>query len=151
MDDDKAVDVLNGLVEISKDGEAGFHTCAEGARDTTLKGYFEECATRCGRAASELSQEIGRLGGEAERDGTLSGAAHRAFVNVKAAVSDNDDLAMLDECERGEDVALKAYAAALDEPLPPGIRLMVQSQYQGVKHNHDRIKALRDEHRRKTA
>lgn len=151
MEDDKAVGVLNELVEVSKDGEAGFHTCAEGAQDPTLKGYFEECAGRCGRAAADLAQEIGRLGGKAGDSGSLSGAAHRAFVNVKAAISANDDLAMLDECERGEDVALKAYAAALDEPLPPGIRLLVQSQYQGVKHNHDRIKALRDERRRKSA
>ena len=151
MEEAKAVSVLNELVEVSKDGEAGFHACAEGAKDTTLKGYFEECATRCGRAAAELSTEVDRLGGKAEDSGSVSGAMHRAFVNVKASVSDNDDLAMLDECERGEDVALKAYAAALDEPLPPGVRVLVQSQYQGVKHNHDRIKALRDERRRKTA
>jgi len=151
MDEAKAVSVLNELVEVSKDGEAGFHTCAKGARDSTLKGYFEECATRCGRAAAELKTEVERLGGKPDDSGSLSGAAHRAFVNVKAAVSGNDDLAMLEECERGEDVALKAYAAALDEPLPPGVRLLVQSQYQGVKHNHDRIKALRDERRRKTA
>lgn len=151
MEEAKAVSVLNELVEVSKDGEAGFHTCAEGAKDSTLKGYFEECATRCGRAAAELATEVERLGGKADDSGSVSGAVHRAFVNVKAAVSDNDDLAMLDECERGEDVALKAYAAALDEPLPPGVRLLVQSQYQGVKHNHDRVKALRDERRRKTA
>lgn len=151
MEEAKAVSVLNELVEVSKDGEAGFHTCAEGAKDSTLKGYFGECATRCGRAAAELSTEVSRLGGKADESGSLSGAMHRAFVNVKAAVSDNDDLAMLEECERGEDVALKAYAAALDEPLPADVRLLVQSQYQGVKHNHDRIKALRDERRRKTA
>ena len=48
-----------------------------------------------------------------------------------------DDHAVLEECERGEDVAKNAYEAALKKDLPPDIRTVIERQYQGVKENHD--------------
>ena len=81
----------------------------------------------------------------------MTGAVHRAFVNIKAAVATRNDLAVLEECERGEDFALRAYAKALDVDMPADLRIVIESQYMGVKHNHDRIKALRDERRRLSA
>jgi uncharacterized protein (TIGR02284 family) len=66
-------------------------------------------------------------------------------------VASKDDLAVLEECERGEDVALKAYSQALEESLPADVRLMVESQYIGARNNHERVRALRDERRRKSA
>lgn len=54
---------------------------------------------------------------------------------------------MLNECERGEDVAKKSYKQALEKDLPADIRQVVERQYQGVLRNHDQIKALRDAER----
>ncbi len=152
MQDQKhAIGILNQLIEVSKDGEAGFRACSDDAKDPGLKSYFEECAARCRASAQGLGDEVTRLGGQAEDSGSVAGAVHRVFVNLKAVLATNDDLAVLEECERGEDVALRAYTQALDEPLPDSARALVQSQYLGVKHNHDRVKALRDDRRRRIA
>lgn len=152
MEDAKAIlEVIDDLARTSRDGEAGFRTCADDATDPALKAYFEECAQRCERAARVLEEELSRRGGKPAREGTVAGAMHRAFVNVKAAVASRNDLAVLDECERGEDVALRAYARALDVDLPSELRILIESQYMGVKHNHDRVRALRDERRRLSA
>ena len=97
--------------------------------------------------ASELQQVVTRLGGKPEDSGTVAGAVHRGWVNLKAAVSSRTDLAILEECERGEDVAKASYTKALKETLPEEIRVVVQRQYDGVVKNHDQIRDLRDRYR----
>ena len=39
----------------------------------------------------------------------MAGALHRGWVDVKSAVTDHSDHAILAECERGEDAAKKNY------------------------------------------
>jgi uncharacterized protein (TIGR02284 family) len=48
-------------------------------------------------------------------------------VNLKATVSGRTDLGILEECERGEDVAKARYRKALEETLPEDIRVVIQS------------------------
>ena len=55
-----------------------------------------------------------------------------------------DEAAILNEVERGEDVAKEAYKNALETDLPDYIREVVENQYQGVMAAHDNIKALRN-------
>ena len=66
---------------------------------------------------------------------------------MKASVTERSDLAILEECERGEDVAKARYKKALDAELPNDIRAIVQLQYNGVVQNHDQIRDLRDRYR----
>jgi uncharacterized protein (TIGR02284 family) len=54
-----------------------------------------------------------------------------------------DEAAVLAECERGEDVAKKAYENALSRDLPSDVRAMVERQYQGVIQHRDRVHQLR--------
>ena len=41
MDNQDVIATLNDLLEISRDGEQGFHTCAEGVESPNLKVLFE--------------------------------------------------------------------------------------------------------------
>jgi hypothetical protein len=45
MDNDDVIETLNDLLEISRDGEQGFRTCAEGVRSPNLKALFEAPTT----------------------------------------------------------------------------------------------------------
>ncbi len=63
---------------------------------------------------------------------------------MRGTLSTYSDLAMLEECERGEDTAVARYRKALKENLPPAIRSVVERQAQGAQRNHDQIKAMRD-------
>jgi uncharacterized protein (TIGR02284 family) len=146
---DKTVSILNDLVETSKDGEKGFRAAANDTKNAELQQVFLRRAQDCATGAVDLQQVIVRLGGKAEEGGSVAGALHRGWVNVKAApASGRADLAILEECERGEDVAKAHYRKALDEEgLPEDIRLIVQRQYDGVLQNHDQIRDLRDRYR----
>jgi uncharacterized protein (TIGR02284 family) len=72
---------------------------------------------------------------------------HRGWVAVKATLSTYDDKAVLEEAERGEDNAMARYRKALKQPLPAGVKLIVERQMQGVQRNHDQVKMLRDQFR----
>jgi len=153
MKNDKLIDTLNDLVQISKDGEEGFRVCAEDAseRQAYYKTQFLERSQACGQSALELQNLVRALGGEPTNHTTVSGALHRQWINIKGAIVGKDDEAILNECERGEDAAVNAYRKALAEDLPSDVRLIVERQYQGVLANHDRVKALRDQVRAKKA
>ena len=139
------IDVLRDLVECSKDGEYGFRTSAEQVDRADLKTLLLARADDCRAGAQELNQLIRECGGAAEDGGSAMGAMHRGWVAVKSALSTYDDKAVLEECERGEDNAKARYRKALEKPLPPHIRQVVERQMQGVQRNHDQVKMLRDQ------
>lgn len=145
MDKDNVISTLNDLIETCKDGEQGFRQCAEDISDAQMKNFFTSRAQTCTDAAAELQEMVISLGGDPETRSSVSGSMHRRWVDIKAAVTGKDDEAILNECERGEDVALQSYRKALEKELPPDIRAMVERQYQGVQKNHDQVKALRDQ------
>jgi len=145
MDKDDIISTLNDLIETSKDGEAGFRDCAEQVRDMQLKALLANRAEGCAKAARELQDIVRSLGGDPETSSSLSGTLHRRWVDIRSAITGHDDHAVLSECERGEDVAIRSYRNALDKVLPPEIRTVVERQYQGALRNHDEVKALRDQ------
>jgi len=151
MDNDDVISTLNDLIETCKDGEEGFRTCAEDAsnRSPQLKSVLSARQQECAAAAKELQQLVRAHGGDPETKSSVSGTMHRAWVDVKSAITGKDDEAVLNECERGEDVAVESYRKALQgNDLPADVRAVVERQYQGVLRNHDQIKMLRDQARR---
>ena len=62
MDNHDVIATLNNLLEISRDGKQGFHTCAEGVESPNLKALFEAAARRCAEGAAELDAKIRSLG-----------------------------------------------------------------------------------------
>ncbi len=148
MDKDDVVDVLNDLLENSRDGEYGFRTCAEEVDSPTLRQLFNDRSAQCRVAADELVALITSYGGKPDEGGTATGAMHRGWVHVKGAVGANSEESMLEECERGEDAAVARYRKALkEEGLPTDVRNLIERQAQGAQRNHDQIKMLRDEAR----
>jgi uncharacterized protein (TIGR02284 family) len=148
MDNDDVIDVLNTLIETSKDGEYGFRTSAERVDSPELKRTLAARAQACTTGVTELQAVVAQLGGKPEESGTMAGAVHRGWVSLKDAVASRDDLSVLEECERGEDRALAKYRKALESPALTGAtRELVMRQLEGVQRNHDDVKALRDQRR----
>lgn len=144
------IDVLNDLIEYSKDGEKGFKESADDVKNPQLKTFFIQRAAACANAAGDLQAEVRRLGGDPETSTSLSGDLHRGWVNLKSMVTGKDEEAVLNEVERGEDHALKAYKDAREKLVKLGRAVsdpaysLVEKQLQGVQQNHDQVKALRD-------
>ena len=146
----EAISVLNDLIETSKDGQEGFKTCAEDIKNPELKALFVKRSADCGTAAAELQAEVRKLGGDPETSTSVAGDLHRRWVDVKSIFTGIGEEAVLNEAERGEDHALKAYKEALEKISKHnliGIRDVVERQYLNVQRNHDQVKALRNQAR----
>ncbi len=144
MANEDVISTLNNLIETCKDGQDGFKTAAEGVERSDLKTTFYEFAQQRSQFAGELQTLVRELGGDPENTGSTSAALHRGWINIKSIVTGRDDEAILDECERGEDVAKSAYEKALQTQLPANVNSVVQTQATQVKAAHDRVKALRN-------
>lgn len=145
MDNEKSISVLNDLIEISRDGAKGFRICAEDVHDHVLQMFFEDRAKSCDEVVRILSDEVKKLGGRPDTTGTTAGALHRFWIEFRTAITDKDKIVVLEECERAEDIAIKAYQDALEEDLPDDLRSLINHQLQGVKRNHERVRQLRDD------
>jgi len=140
------ISTINSLIETLKDGQEGFKQAAEAVKDSDLKSLFSEYSLQRSRFAGELQAQAVQLGeSKPEDSGSVSGAMHRTWIDIKSAVTSGDDHAILAECERGEDSAIKEYKEAMeDDDLSAPVRDIVSRQYSEVKSAHDRIKQLRD-------
>jgi len=147
MNSNDIISTLNDLVETSRDGEEGFRTSAEHASDSNLKSLLNNRADSCAAAVNELQKIVRAHGGTPDETGSISGTLHRRWVDIKSTIMGRDDTAILNEVERGEDVAVASYKKALEQNLPAEVQSLVERQYQGVLKNHDQIKQLRNQFR----
>ena len=141
----EVISTINNLIETLKDGQEGFKQAAKGVKDPQLKSLFNEYSLQRSRFATELQSQARSLGEpEPETSSSAAGALHRAWINLKSAVTSGDDRAILAECERGEDSAVEEYEKAMRDNLSASLREIVARHYAEIKNAHDRIKNLRD-------
>jgi uncharacterized protein (TIGR02284 family) len=144
----ESISLLNDLIETSKDGEKGFQTSAEDIKNPAIKAFFLSRSAEIKASVLELQAAVRSLGGDPETSSSVSGTLHRAWVDLKSALTGKDDKAILEEVERGEDVALKAYKEAREKAvkhnLPATVQSLIDKQLQGVQANHDKVRDLRN-------
>ncbi len=148
---DNIVEVLNDLIRINNDRIVGYERAIEEARDldVDLRTIFSRMAEESRQYASELTQEVVKLGGEPATGTTTSGKIYRVWMDVKATFSGKNRQAVLENCEFGEDAAQKAYDSALktDADMNTDVRQLITNQKSSLKTSHDVIKKYRDMHK----
>ena len=138
-------EIIDDLIETLKDGQEGFKQAAESVKDPQLKSLFSEYSQQRARFAVELrSRAQSPDEPESKMSGSAAGALHRGWINLKSAVTQGDDHAILAECERGEDSAVEEFRKALNDGLSAPVQEIVSRQYAEIKQAHDRVKQLRD-------
>jgi uncharacterized protein (TIGR02284 family) len=139
------ISTVNSLIETLKDGQEGFRQAAEAVKDPQLKQLFSGYSQQRARFANELQIEARQLGEtKPEQSSSAAGALHRAWINLKSAATSGDDEAILAECERGEDSAVKEFEEAMHDGLSSSLGEIVSRQFREVKNAHDQIRNLRD-------
>ena len=136
--------LLNGLIATTIDSIDGYDEAAKAVDSGRFAELFRARANERRQVAGQLRREVARLGGNPEDDGTLLAAAHRGFLDLKAAVTTRDDNAVVAEVERGEDHIKSKFEEALkDDKLSPETRGVIESAFQSVKSGHDQMSDLK--------
>ncbi len=140
------VDALQGLVEKNHDAEKGFKKAMEDVKHASLKTFLSRQAVQRNRFVTELEYELRQLDAQPkEDDGSISGSIHRAWIDLKAAVTGHDAENVLEECIRGEKASVKEYDEVLkNHTLPLNISNVVTKQRDEINNTLNRIKTLED-------
>lgn len=148
---ESALDILNDLVKINNDRIAGYERAIKESKDLDidLKAIFEGMIRESQGYKEELTALIVQHGGEVEDDTTTAGKIYRAWMDIKATMTDSDRLSILASCEFGEDAAQRAYEAALasNDLRDAEVRSVVEEEKMLLKKSHDLIKLHRNAHK----
>ena len=137
------ISTLNSLIATTLDSVEGYNEAAKDAKGA-LTGLFSSRATERREAATDLQAEVTRLGGTPSQGGTALGGAHRVLVNLKSLVTGQDEQAIVNEVERGEDhIKAKFENALKDVELSPTVRAAIEKAYGSVRAGHDQMRDLK--------
>lgn len=141
---EREVDTLNSLIKTTIDSVDGYRSAAEDAENGTYRSIFFDRANERSAVADRLQAYVRELGGEPNTDGSVAAGAHRAFMDLKSAVTGKDDTAVVAEVERGEDLIKHKFEEAMsDSDLSPETRSLIDSCYKSVKEGHDQMSQLK--------
>ena len=140
--DEQVISTLNNLIQTCRDGEEGFRAAADGVRSPELGEDFRRYSRQRASFAGELQDEVRRMGGEPAEAGSVTASLHRGWMGLRAALTGDDDGAVLAECERGEDAAVAVYKAALDVDMPANVRSLVERQFAELREARQHIRGL---------
>lgn len=136
---------LNDLLEKTYDAEKGFKKAAENTEHKALKLYFQTKAKQRYDFGHELKTEIKSMGQEVDKGDSLTGKAHRAWMDVKALFSSDNEEAMLEEAIRGEKASIEEYEDVLEETsLVSSTSTILRNQKQAIEAGLSTIKTLED-------
>ncbi|QTE23898.1 ferritin-like domain-containing protein [Polaribacter cellanae] len=136
---------LNALLEKTYDAEKGFKKAAENVKNNSLKKYFELKAQERYSFGYELKTEIRAFNQEIDKGGSLTGTAHRAWMDIKAMFSMGDEESMLEEAITGEKAAIEEYKEVLKEiSLPSSTKSLLEAQKNKIENGLHNIKVLEE-------
>ena len=137
------ISVLNGLIETTIDSVDGYRRSAQEATNSRFSAQFLERANEREQIVSKLRDEVRRLGGNPEDDGSVLAAAHRAFLTLRDKVTGSDDTAVIAEVDHGESYLNTKWETALrDDRLSPETRSLIQQCYDSVREGRDTFRRL---------
>ena len=138
------ISTLNTLISTTIDSVTGYENSAKDIENERFAQLFRERANERQRVVEDLRAEVRRLGGDPEDDGSFLGKTHQRFEDLKAAITGQDEQAVINEVERGEDYLKEKYEAALNSDTLSGeARSVVERCYQSVRSGHDQMSQLK--------
>jgi len=143
--DNDGLAVLRTLTDTLADSVNGYREAAQHVDSAEFRQMFTELGDERSQVLSDLEAELTRMGGSpADRDGTTLGTLHQRWLDLKASIAGNDDKAVINEVERGEDYLKGKFQAAMkSDALEGDARGIVERAFASVREGHDRVSALK--------
>ena len=138
------ITTLNTLIATTIDSVNGYENSAKDIENERFAQLFRERATERQQVVEQLRNEVRRLGGNPEDDGSFMGKTHQRFLDLKSAITGSDEKAIVNEVERGEDYLKEKFETALNgDTLSGDCRAAVEQAYQSIRQGHDQMSELK--------
>lgn len=142
---EKLSDQLEEILAKNVDAEKGYRKAAENADNGSLKAYFENRANNRKAFNDELKREMLMIYQDLDVHGSFTGTIHRAWMDVKAFFSADDDETMLEEAIRGEKASVDEYKEVLDDlNLPAIIVTTFRKQLDQIQEDLSNVRSMED-------
>jgi uncharacterized protein (TIGR02284 family) len=136
---------INSIIQKNEDAVLGYMKAAENAKGIGLQSYFSNKVLERNNFIASLKSAAPALNLRNDTDGSVTGALHRTWMDIKAAFSSDDDEAMLEEAIRGDKAAIEEYNEILsDTHLPIAVGTLIRQQITWIKEDLQKIKSLED-------
>ena len=142
MEQPALVSLLNELLDAVEDAHAGYQVAAQGLKDMKMKRALGQIALERKGFGEELRTEIVRRGTAPRQRGTVAGALHRGWIQLKE-LGGASPATILEECGRGEAAAIRLYKESLAKDLPPEVRKIVALHLDRITAAREKILELR--------
>lgn len=120
---------LNKLLAKNYDAEKGYKEAAEKIKHPKMKQFLENQVKMRFGFGNEIKKEIENYGETPEKEGSARGAVHRAWMDLKTAMSSDKAGKVMDEVVRGEKDAIHDYnTVILNKDLPPATKRILEGQ-----------------------
>ena len=147
MNNDKTISVLNDLLNITNDRIAGFAKVADKVWKThgDLRPAYDKMVGEASEMRQELISAITGKGGNPDDETSVSGAFHRAWIDIKNTFSSDKAESTLENVVFGEKAAIDAFQDALDSgDLCPESTALVSKQLQQLSASYSKFKVLEE-------
>ncbi|HEY0108064.1 MAG TPA: PA2169 family four-helix-bundle protein [Fibrella sp.] len=145
---EEIVEDLNELVKINNDRIQGYKKAMEDTEDQQLDHLFNEMIVQSQNFRSQLADHIVRIDGSGVTDATstdVSSKIHRAWIDIKAAITGKDRDTVLSSVTFGETAAVEAYEDAIEEDhIPAYIKEDLTKQLSELKAALAKMEALKE-------
>lgn len=142
----EVVKYLNELLEKNYDAEKGFKKALEDVKNPSLKKFFKKQAIIRSRFKTEIERELHDLNAHPKvKEGSATGSLHRTWIDIKTALTGNEDESVLEECIRGEKASAKEYEEKLKKGhFPPKVKTILTNQLNEIKNTISSVKRMED-------
>jgi len=110
---------LNQLLEKNYDAEKGYKDAADKVQNTRMKQFLEEQAQLRYDFGHQIKSEIKAFDGEVDKGGSVKGSMHRAWMDLKSAVTSDKEENVMEEVQRGEQSAIEEYNEVINKSNLP--------------------------------
>ncbi|MEW4562017.1 PA2169 family four-helix-bundle protein [Bremerella sp. JC770] len=139
--------VVHDLVKINADSRDTFLELADATANASVAIMFRELADERNRNVAELESLVKFNQQTPDETASVAATYHRILIGLRSALGAGT-ATMLNEAESAEDKIQNKYEEVLKHEPGLAVSDILHRQYSAVRAAHQRVRAIRDAHRR---
>ena len=131
---------LKELIQIANDGADFYRDAAEEVSNPKVVELFRRMGSHKRVLGAALATKLEASGEQAPESGTVAGVLRKAYTDLRAALSSQEEAIYISQLEETEDRLLEHFEQALAETKDVALRSTLQIHMPKVRACHDEMR-----------